>query len=218
SRFVLCCYHHFSTGSLNEDGDPIALAMEFLFKSVDRHDHEIILGLAEGAADRSSYANHLILVSFRADRFADGIHVGKEFRGNLGTDKDNFLAMVVVRLGDEAALGDTDAAYISIVSGDTHYVRAGQLFVAAADIHVMVVEGGDGLGGLHVVAEALVVIHGDERALLGFDPGVVARDDAEAVDNENVCAEIGDAVRDVEVHAGDEAHYDDENRDGQNDT
>ena len=49
-----------------------------------------------------------------------------------------------------------------------------------------------------------------------FDPGIVAGDDAEAVDDEDIRTQVGDAVGNVEIHAGDKAHHCDQSGDGQN--
>src|SRR5258708_40202642 len=125
--------------------------------------------------------------------------------------------MIVVGRGDEAALGDVYVTHVGVVGRDAHNVGIFEALVAGAHVHVVVIEGGDRLGGLHVGAQALVVFHGDQRALLGFHPGVLAGDDAETVDDEDVGAEVGDAVGHVEVHAGDHAHDGDEGGDGEDD-
>ena len=69
----------------------------------------------------------------------------------------------------------------------------------------------------HIVAKALVVLVGNHRALLGFNPCIFTGDDPEAVNDENVGAEIGDAIGDVHVEAGDDAHDGDESGNGEND-
>src|SRR5205823_1580910 len=58
----------------------------------------------------------------------------------------------------------------------------------------------------------------DQRPVLDVYPGVLTGDDPEAVQNENVCAEIGNTVGDVEIQSGDHAHDRDQSRYGQNDS
>ena len=120
--------------------------------------------------------------------------------------------MVVVRLGDEAALRHGNAPHVGIVRRDAHHVGARQLLVAASDLHVVVVQGRHGFGGFHVVAQAFVIFHGDQGALLRFYPSIIAGDNSEAVHDEDVCAKVSDFVGDIEIHAGDEAHHDDQNQ------
>src|ERR1700732_856245 len=67
ARFVFSGAHHFAIGGLDEDGDPVARTMQFLLERVKRHNHEIVLRLAEGAANGLGDTDHLIFVSFRAD-------------------------------------------------------------------------------------------------------------------------------------------------------
>ena len=50
-----------------------------------------------------------------------------------------------------------------------------------------------------------------------FDELVAAGDDAEAIHDEDVGAEVSNAVGDVEVKTGDHAHDRDESGDGEND-
>jgi len=75
---------------------------------------------------------------------SDRIHVGKELRRYIGTDENNLGAMVVVRLGDEAAFRHGDTAHVRVVRGNSHHVRADKPLVSAPYFHRMVVEGRDG--------------------------------------------------------------------------
>ena len=52
---------------------------------------------------------------------------------------------------------------------------------------------------------------------MGFDPLVAAGDDAEAVDEEDIGAEVSNAVGDIKVKAGDNAHDRDKSGDSKND-
>ena len=66
------------------------------------------------------------------------------------------------------------------------------------------------------VAEPFVPSN-DQRAFLRLDPGILAGDDAEAVNDEDVGAEVGDSVGDVHIEAGDDAHNGNEGSNGEYD-
>ena len=61
-----------------------------------------------------------------------------------------------------------------------------------------------------------ILVEGQQRAALGFDPFVAAGDDAEAIDYVRIGAEIGDAIRDVKVKSRNDTHDRDEGQDGEN--
>src|SRR6266436_126331 len=55
--------------------------------------------------------------------------------------------------------------------------------------------------------KALVIFHGNQRTLLRFDPRVLTGDDAEAIHDKDVGAQVGNAVGNVKVHPRDNAHH-----------
>ena len=59
----------------------------------------------------------------------------------------------------------------------------------------------------HVVAQQIVFDGSDHRAFLGFDPGIPTGDDAEAIDQVDVGAKIGDTVSHVKIEPCDHAHH-----------
>src|SRR5208282_3373875 len=71
-------------------------------------------------------------------------------------------------------------------------------------------------GEFHVVTEAHIVFVRNQRALLRFDPGIFTGNDAEAVNEENVGAKIGDAIGHVQIEAVDDAHDEDEGGNSEN--
>ena len=124
---------------------------------------------------------------------------------------------VLVVAGVMKVSGDVEVADIGEIGGGAHDAGVFHDDVADASLDVAIFLGGDGASEFHAVAKALVVVHADQGTLLGFDEFVAAGDDAEAVDDEDVGAEVGDALGDVEVEAGDYAHDKDERGDGEDD-
>src|SRR6266849_7945364 len=205
--FVLARAHHLRAARLHEYTHPVARTMQLFFKGVQRHDHEIVLRLPEGAADALRDSYDLILMRFRAHQFPHRIDIGEKPVRHVRADEYDFPAMVVVGLVNKAALHDVDVAHLRIVRGNTHDVGVLQARVPGAHLDVVVVARGNRFGRFHAMAHALVIFHGNQRTLLRFDPRVLTGDDAEAIHNEHVCAEVGYAVGNVKVHPGDHAHH-----------
>jgi len=96
-------------------------------------------------------------------------------------------------------LGHRKVPHLGKVRGGSHHSSAFHGEVAAADLDVVVFFGGHGARDFHVVTEPFVFLHGHKRALLCLDPRIFAGDDSEAVDEIDVCAQIGDAVGNVHI-------------------
>ncbi len=201
---------------MNEDSDPVILFVKFPLIGMDRHDHEIVLRLSERAADGSGNSNDLIFMRFGAQGLADRVHVREQLGGYVGADKHNLRAMFVIGFGNHAALRYANVANVGVVWGNAHHIGSLEPFVTCFQVHVAVVQRGDGVRGFHVVAQILEFIHGQQGPLLRFHPCVVAGDDAKAIHDIDVRAQIGDAIRDVKVHPGDNAHHDHKSRYRQN--
>src|SRR4029077_9488870 len=120
-------------------------------------------------------------------------------RGYLWIDDDaEQLARAELEVTEDISIGGFLA---------THNVGVVQALVPGAHLDVVVVERGNRFGRFHAIAHALVIFHRNQRTLLRFDPRVLTGDDAEAIYNEHVCAEVGYAVGNVKVHPGDHAHH-----------
>src|SRR4029077_2534302 len=118
--------------------------------------------------------------------------------------------------GDEAALRGIQVADVGEIGSGAQHLDVFHGQVAALDLNVVILFGSNRGGKLHTLAQSLVILVGNQRTLLRFDPGIFAGDDAEAVDQENVGTKIGDAIGDVEVEARDHAHDNDQGEDGEN--
>ncbi len=154
---------------------------------------------------------------FRAHGFPYRIDIWEKSVRYVRTDEYNFPSMVVIGFVDEAPLRHVDVAYLCIIGGNPHDVGVFQALISGAHVNIVLVECGNGVGGLHAIPHALVIVHRDKRALLRLDPCVLTRDDAEAIHDKDIGAEVGDAVRHVKVHPGDDAHYGHKCGYGQND-
>src|SRR6201988_2817818 len=217
ARLFLARVDHFGVGSLNKDGQGITGAVVALQVSAEGHKHVVVLGLSESAADRGTDADDLVGVSLGADGFADGIDVGEKFFGEVGADEHHFGAVLFVSGRNEAALGDGEAANVDVVGGDAGNGGVLHDGVAAASLGVPLVVAGDGFSQTGGIAKTLELLERNEGALLGFDPFVATGDDAEAVDDEDIGAEVGDAIGDVQIETGNDAHDRNEGGDGEND-
>src|SRR6516225_5012227 len=215
--FVFAGFHKLGAGSLHKDGDPIVVGVPTFAPSAEGHQHVVVLRLAEGAAQRLGHADDFIGVGLHTNGLANRIDIGEELFDEVRTDEDDFGAVVFVRKSNETALRDAQIADVGKVGGRAHHHDVFHDLVAAFDGKVVVLFRSDGGSEFHVVAEALKFLEGQERALLGFNPLVLTGDNAETVDDEDIGAEIGDAVGDIEVEAGDDAHDHDQGGDGKND-
>ena len=126
--------------------------------------------------------------------------------------------MFVVGLGQETPGGDTEAPHLGIVGAGAEYHRAFHDRVSPAGLGRNPCASGHSFGNLRGVAEAPKVFHRDERTFLGAEESIAARDDAEAVDDQDVGAEICNFIGDVEIQTGDDAHYGNQRGHGQNHT
>ena len=126
--------------------------------------------------------------------------------------------MLLIGSSQEAARCDGEPADLRKVGSHAKNADVLQQVIAMAHIGVGAKEGSDLADGAHAGLELVEFVRGDQRALLGFYPGVFTGDNPEAVQDEDVGAEIGDAVGDVEIQPGDHAHYRDQRRYGQNDS
>src|SRR5208283_231699 len=214
--FVLASGHEFLVGRLDENGDPILAGVPTFAPSVERYDHVVVLRLAESATERLGNSNHFVGVRLYTECFSDGIHVREEFGGEIRADEDDFGTVIVIGLSDETTLSDREIADVGKVGGAADHLDVFHGQIATLHHDSVVFLGSDRGGELHIVAEALVVLVSNHWALLGFNPCIFTCDDAEAVDNKNVGSEIGDAVGDVHVEAGDDAHDGDESGNGEN--
>src|SRR5208283_2342727 len=115
ARLVLGGGHEVLVGRFDKNGDPILAGVPTFAPSVERHDHVVVLRLAEGAAERLGNANHFVGVRLYTKGFSNGIHVGEEFGGEVGANEDDFRTVIVIGLSDEAALRDREIADVGKV-------------------------------------------------------------------------------------------------------
>src|SRR5271165_161452 len=179
-------------------------------------DHVVVLRLAEGAAQWLSNPDDFVRVVLDTNCLADRVHVGKELGGQVGTDEDDFGMVLLICLCEEASLRRGQIADIREVGRGAKHLNVLHGQVTAFYLNVVVLLGGNSRGQLHAIPTARVIFIGDQRTLLRLDPGIFAGDDAKAVDKENVGSQVGDAIGNVEVEAGDHAHHDDQGGDREN--
>jgi len=137
------------------------------------------LRLTESASDDGGYANDFVTVGACTDGFADGVHVVEEFSDQVRADEADRRVMRFIRFGQESARSHVHIAHQRIVRGDPIDVHVFQKFVSRAHVRGGAENGGDLAGGVHSSLQARELFLGDEGAFLGFDPLVVAGDDAE---------------------------------------
>src|SRR6516162_806717 len=113
--FVFAGFDKLGAGSLDKDGDPIVVAVPTFAPSAERHNHVVVLRLAEGAAQRLGDADHFIGVGLHPNGLADRIDIGEELFDEVRTDEDDFGAVVFVRKSNETALRDAQIADVGKV-------------------------------------------------------------------------------------------------------
>jgi len=143
---------------------------------------------------------------------------GKQFFRHLGTDHAHHGVVVVVAVDDIAAGGGFLDVHLADIRGDTadvHIFEAlllGADFAGFSDLHA------DIFRHLQAIAQRLEVVPRDVAiAAHRFHELRRVANDAELVDEENVGTEVGDALGEVLVHAGDEGDYQNQSRDGEYD-
>ena len=194
ARFIFAGLHHLQIGSLHENGEPVLLAVPFLHIGIQRDDHVIVLGLSKGTAERLGDADDFVAVRFRPDGLADGIHVGEKLLCQVGSNEDHFRPMLIVRGGEESSLCHVDVTHVGKIRGGAHHVGVFHFDVPAARLHVAVIDGRHGAGGLHGVAQPFVILESDQWAFLRFLEVVHAGDDSKAIDNEDIRTQIRHTV------------------------
>ncbi len=102
-------------------------------------------------------------------------------------------------------------------TGERCSVDVFEQVVAKTHVGIVAHQRGDLAGGAHAGFEFVEFFPSDQRALLGFHPGVFAGDNPEAVQNVDICTEIGDAVSHVKIESSDHAHHGDQRRYRQDD-
>src|ERR1700730_13157733 len=199
--------HDFGVLRLHKNSQPIVLLMPIFVVGAERKQDVIVLRLAEGAADFGGYTDNFVGVSARPNGLTDGIDGGEEFLHHIGADKTYRRVMHIVAFGQESPGGKIHVTDLSVIGSDTGKVGVFEEDVTGTHIHGVVI-GGSHIGrALHTFTEALILLESNEGAFLGFYPGILTGDDAEAVDQIDVCPKIGHAVGDIEVQSRDDAHY-----------
>src|SRR5207245_2441549 len=89
-------------------------------------------------------------------------------------------------VSDQSSGGEIHVAHFGIIG--CHALDFGILekHVAAAHVHGLAFDGGDGVCGAHAVAQAVELLHGQQRPLLSLHPLVLTGDDPEADTHEHV--------------------------------
>src|SRR4029077_15449008 len=129
-----------------------------------------------------------------------------KFLQHISADKTYRSVMQIVAFGQESSGGKIHVTDLGVIGSHTSEIGVFQQDVSGTHVHDTVIGGADIGCGLHVFAEALILLESDERAFLGLYPGILTGDDAEAVDQINVGSKIGYAVGDIEIQARDHAH------------
>src|SRR5208282_5553570 len=214
---VLSFFHPFGAAGLDIDGHDEKSAIN-LEEGFDRHVGEVVLGLAEDGAEGFGDAHDGEGAAVNPDFTADGINIREKLGGEIVADHGGHGAVLVVAIGDVAALdghldinvadAGRDAANIGVFDA----LRADTDFAGGANF------GADTEGELEIVVEGLVVLPGDDFVAAGcFDVFLDIGEDGEASDEKAVGAEIGDAIGDVAVDTGDEGNDEDEGGNGDDD-
>ena len=115
--------------------------------------------------------------------------------------------MQFVGFGKEPAGGDVQTPDLVVVRRDAQHINVFEEIVSGAHIARGVLAGGDLVGSAHRFFQRGVLFHRDQGAFLRLHPRVKACDNAKAIHDEDICAEIGDAIGNVKVEAGDDAHH-----------
>src|SRR5690348_17257074 len=126
--------------------------------------------------------------------------------------------MLLVGSRQETPRCDGESADLGKVGSHTENADVLKQVIAMAHVGAGAKEGGDLADGTHAGLQFLEFFAYDKGPLLGLYPSVFTGDNPEAVQNEDVCAEIGDAIGDVEIQPSDHAHDRDQSRYGQNDS
>src|ERR1700722_6994039 len=198
--------HDFGVLSLYKDGQPVVLLMPIFVVGAERKQDVIVLRLAEGAADFGGHTDDFVGVGARPNGLTDRINGGEKFLHHVGADKTYRRVMHIVALGQESAGREIHVTDLSVIGSYTGKIGVFEEDVSGTNVHSVVI-GGSHIGrALHIFAEALILLEGDEGAFLGLYPGILTGDDAEAVDQINVGAKIGHPVGDVEIQPRDDAH------------
>ena len=105
ARFIFRGAHHFRVAGLQEKRQGIPLRTPFLDVGAERNEHEVVLRLAEGAADDFRYADDFVGVRARADSFADGVHIVEKLFRHVRANEAHGRVMLIVGLVEESAGG-----------------------------------------------------------------------------------------------------------------
>src|SRR5271157_626641 len=192
--FILSFLHPFGAAGLDVDVKALVGAINF-DKGLNGDVSEVVLGLSEGGAERLGDADDGEGAAVNPDIAADGINVGKEIGGEIVANHGGHGAVLVVAIGDVAALDGHLDINVADAGGDAANTGVFDALRADTDFAGSANFGADTEGELEIIVEGLVVLPGDEFvAARGFDVFLNVGEDGKASDEEAVGAEIGDAI------------------------
>ena len=220
AHFVLGLGEMLLAAGLGDHADAVAAAVG-LEVAFDRDHDEVVLRVAEDAAQRFGRADHFVGAAFDLDELADGVAAFEEARAHIVAEEDDGGVAADLFVGDAAADVDLDVVDGRDVFGDALDIDAegGVALVGYA-----------GLAGRHhadvldergAVLDELVLVRPDLRiALLHFHEllGIPRTEPGHAHDAETVRTHVGDLLGDIEVHAVDEGGDGDQRSGGENDS
>src|SRR6185369_7954664 len=179
----------------------------------ERNDHEVVLALSKGAAHPLGHADHPEGQSGDGDFLFERVHVGEELVQDVLPDDTDAGAVDIVGIVHIAAVFDLFAADVDEAGGDGvdgNLVDEVTL-VACGRVGNQIGHGPDVFIALQVVFQELQIIQADGLvAAARFEKRVEALGPLELVDDEGMGAEVSDVSGDVDVHAVDYRHDDDE--------
>ncbi len=201
------------------EANAVAAAVH-LEESLNRNDNVVVQRLAEYAALRFTDADHAERPALNLDRLAHRIHARETTLAYVVADEDHRLTPLVVGIGQEAAVyglyilnnADVGSGALKLHPVDA-LMRAGDAG-RAVSLHAKLAHHGRALAD-----EVVLFLRQLRVALLHLHVflGVKLPNHDDAAYLEAFRTHIGEVLRDVNVHAVDDAHHRDERGGGQDD-
>src|SRR5208337_2487475 len=168
--------------------------------------HVVVLRLPESAAQRFGNSNHFVSVRLHTKGLSERIHSGEKLGGQIRSDEHDLGMVFLIRWRDETSLRGVKVANFGKVRSGAEHLDVFHGQIATFHLNEVILFRSHSRGELHAVAEAHIVVVINQRALLCFDPLILTGNDAEAVNEKDVRAEIGNAIGHIHVEAGNYAH------------
>src|ERR1035441_8185981 len=216
AHFVLKFHHVPAIRRLNVN-QQLRTAHPDVAKRAQGNDGEVILALSERAADSFGDADDVEGKARHRNLFVEWIDVGKQLVHQILADYADPGVVLVVGVTDVAPLLDFFAADIG--KAGSHRVQRDLVdhaaLIARRWIGAELGHGADLLIPLQVVPQKLVVCHANRLvAPPCVEEGIEALCPLELVQHERVGAQVGNVLRNVEVHAVDHRHDHDQSGSG----